>query len=248
MNESTPPKFTIPYKEIIVFYVLACGISWPFFAWRDLFSESWKAFGFEYKNMLYMWGPALSALICFGIFRKSHQRFILFFGTSIIKSLLFYLLPFLVWTITIYFLPGERDLSFPKLMMLTFTGFLMILGEELGWRGFLQDSLRNIKEPKRWLILGLMWEIWHFTRGLVEGSPAQIVIRKIMLTFFVLIITYVIGKLTDRTRSLMVAITFHAWFNIVFEFPSLNTYIAMAVNIVLWFVMLRKWKTDAVSL
>ncbi len=194
-----------------------------------------------------MWGPAVSAIICFYIFRKSHQRTILFFGTSIIKSLAFYLLPIFIWAISMYFLPSEKDLTFPKLMLLSFTGFLMILGEELGWRGFLQDSLRNVKEPKRWIILGIMWEMWHFTRGLTEGSLSQLIVRKVILLVFVLILAYVIGKLTDRTRSLMVAITLHAWFNILFETPVLSTYVAMAANVVLWFLMLRKWKAPTVS-
>lgn len=247
MTDNTQQKNAVPFKEIIVFYIIACGFSWPFFAWRDLLRESWVAFDFDYKNMLYMWGPAISAIICLGVFRKTHQQTIFFFGHSALKSVIFYFVPFIVWFIAIVIFPGEKDLTPVKLLTLTLTGFLMTLGEELGWRGFLQDSLRNIKEPKRWIILGLMWEMWHFTRGLIEGSPAQIVIRKIVLTLFVLGLTYLIGKLTDRTRSLMVAITLHAWINIMAEFPALNTYIAMAVNVVLWFAMLWKWKADVIE-
>jgi uncharacterized protein len=117
----------------------------------------------------------------------------------------------------------------------------MILGEELGWRGFLQDALRPLKEWKRWLVLGLMWEFWHFTRGLVNGTPIQLILRKSMMIAMVLILTYIIGRLTEKTKSLMVAITLHSWFDIQFEYSHINTYIAGVFSIIIWIVLLWKW-------
>jgi hypothetical protein len=41
--------------------------------------------------------------------------------------------------------------------------FVSILGEELRWRGFLQDALRPLPPVKRFVLIGVMWEFWHFT-------------------------------------------------------------------------------------
>lgn len=83
------------YKPVIVFYFLACLFSWPFFFWRDVYSDSWNNLNIHIvlKLSLIMWGPGLSAIICSLLFRKQTVKSITFFGTSIIKSLLFWSIP-----------------------------------------------------------------------------------------------------------------------------------------------------------
>ena len=135
-------KQKVNWKLVILFYSLACLISWPFFWWRDIESESWMAWnvpGFV-KTGSYMWGPGLAALICFLIFKKSHVRTISFFGTSVTKSLLFWFIPILA--LSIFSIEGQEAIAVP------IKGFLMILGEELGWRGFLQDALCPLTHTK----------------------------------------------------------------------------------------------------
>src|SRR5688572_918710 len=139
---SNQQRTRVNCTSVIVFYLLACAVSWPFFWWRDINSDSWDALqipGFI-KTWSYMWGPGISALICFWLFRKSHIRTITFFGTSRRKSLAFYFLPVLALCI-----PGIKDgdeTSHVLPLAFSIIGFISILGEELGWRGFLQDTLR----------------------------------------------------------------------------------------------------------
>jgi hypothetical protein len=241
MIQSKPTK--INWIEVVVFYIIACAFSWPFFYWRDVFSESWanSTIPKPILNLCVMWGPGVAAIICFLIFRKTHIRSISIVGSSILKSLLFFLLPYLVWLIVLFFNPDESTLKPLDLMMVIPFGFIMILGEELGWRGFLQDTLAPLKEWKKWLILGLMWEFWHFTRGIVEGELHQIIIRKSLMILSCLVLTYIIGKLTVKTKSLLVAITIHSWANIAFEFSHLNTYITGIISLLIWFVLIWKW-------
>jgi len=35
--------------------------------------------------------------------------------------------------------------------------------EEIGWRGYLQDELKHLKEWQRFLIMVILWYIWHFS-------------------------------------------------------------------------------------
>src|SRR5690606_35834448 len=114
--------------------------------------------------------------------------------------------------------------------------------EELGWRGFLQDALRPLGETKRWLLLALMWEMWHFTRGMVDGNLIQIMLRKTIMLISVILLTIIIGKLTDKTRSLFVAITLHSWVNIQFEYAHINTHIAGIVSVLIWTLLIIRWR------
>lgn len=191
-----------------------------------------------------MWGPGISAIICFFVFRKTHIRTISLTGTSIGRSLLFYFMPFVVWIILSITNPVENSLKPIFFLKLISFGFLMILGEELGWRGFLQDSLQHLKDWKKWLILGLMWEFWHFTRGLTSGELPQIIVRKSIFIVAVLILTFIIGRLTDKTKSLMVAITLHSWINIQFEFSRINAHIAGGVSLIIWALLIWKWNGE----
>src|SRR5688572_18249467 len=93
-----PSKTTrVHWLSVCVYYVLACAISWPFFWWRDMNSEAWRDWQIPQfiKTWSYMWGPGIAALICFFLFRKTHKKTIRFFGTSLFRSVLFYLMPIL---------------------------------------------------------------------------------------------------------------------------------------------------------
>ena len=86
-----------------------------------------------------------------------------------------------------------------------------------------------------------MWEFWHFTRGLTEGDLPQIFIRKTILIVSVLALTIIVDKLTEKTKSLLVAITIHSWVNIQLEFTHLNIYIADGVSVIIRVLLIWKW-------
>jgi membrane protease YdiL (CAAX protease family) len=89
-------------------------------------------------------------------FRRSHRRIITLGGNSWGRSILFYAAPFLLLaafrahTLYGYALPA---------LVAAFPMFVSILGEELGWRGFLQDALRPLSPVKRfldWRVVGVL--------------------------------------------------------------------------------------------
>jgi len=140
----TEPSPQVHWKAVGLFYFLACAISWPSFWWRDMHTASWAAWrvpGFL-KMAPIMWGPGIAALVALAVFRRSHPKTITLFGGVVGRSLAFYLVPFVL--LAVAGLPGSgspgRVVSFT--VLLAVIGFFNILGEELGWRGFLQDALR----------------------------------------------------------------------------------------------------------
>ena len=232
------------WLSIILFYLLACAISWPFFWQRDVLERSVPTFS-------YMWGPGIAAIIVLLIFRKRHRRTITFLGTSAARSLLFYLVPTVGLTVGLV-LTGHGD-SFegmdPWLATIAFPiiGYIMVLGEELGWRGFLQDALRPLSPVKRYILIGAMWEFWHFTTR-TTGRPILGIIVMLLISYTVVILlSWGIGVLTDRTRSLTVAVALHSCVNIAFEFPFPSTYVVLALAIPFWWFLLRGWPLPATT-
>jgi hypothetical protein len=234
-------KNKVNWKAVILFYLIACAVSWPFFWWRDMNPGSWQSLpvpGFL-KNWSYMWGPGVSAIICLLVFKRSHHRTITFFGSSIAKSLLFYFLPLLALCIPGIHMEGIEPHLAP--LLLSIFGFISILGEELGWRGFLQDALRPLPELKKYILIGVMWELWHFTNRMGHGELPQIIVRVAMFTCVTVLLSFLIGRAADRSRSLMIAVTLHAWVDLLFEFGNTWTYLIFALSVPFWIWLLWSW-------
>ena len=229
------------YKPVIFFYVLACLFSWPFFYWRDVLSDSWNTVELDIiiKTSLIMWGPGISAIICSIIFRDRIKRTIEFFGTSAFKSIVFWGVPMLAFILFGYSnTPGTSQSRF---IIYLFGTFFFTLGEELGWRGFLQDQFNHLPKWKRYLIIGTMWELWHFTTRTLSGSIGARILRPIMFIIPNTILSYLLGESVNKSKSIVVAVTLHSWYNLLFEFNNRVTYIIFSISVVYWVFMLLTW-------
>jgi len=239
------PPGRVAWPAVTAYYAIACLVSWPFFWWRDMEPESWRAWsapGFL-KTASYMWGPGVAALVCLVLFRRRHRRTITLLGTSAWRSLTFYLAPLAAFGL----LGGRVDSmqgmeAAGMIALLTFTS---IFGEELGWRGFLQDALRLLPPWKRWVLIGALWEFWHFTNRTHSGSLVRTAIVLSISYPAVIGVAWLIGKATERTRSLLVATSLHLWVNLVAEASddaALPAVVSLAVAIAVWAWLLRGWQ------
>lgn len=219
------------WKPVALFYFLACLWSWPFFWWRDIHPESWKALEWHpfLKSWLIMWGPGISAIVCLFVF-KNHQRTVTLKGTSLTRGMVFY------YVIPISFAIWNRDASF---LLLGLLGFISILGEELGWRGFLQDALKIKSTFFKALIIGIMWELWHFTNRIANKEPLQALKQVLIWVIITTSLSYLAIHLTNRTKSLFVAVTIHTAVNAGLEFE--NGWRAILTCLPIWIVLIWKW-------
>jgi membrane protease YdiL (CAAX protease family) len=242
----------VDWRSVALYYVLACAVSWPFFWWRDMHPASWRAWRFPgpLKTSCYMWGPGVAALVVLGLRLGRHPRTITFFGTSRRGSLAFYGLPLIVLAIVYAPLVGFRAAIVGLLAVL---GFFNILGEELGWRGYLQDALRPLPRAWRYLTIGVLWEFWHFTNRL-HGSDVGATVLGLVVSYPVVIaLSVVIGEAADRARSLVVTVTLHFWVDALFEMPRVvagpawPTYLVFGLSLVYWAVLLRRWPAARAS-
>ena len=128
--------------------------------------------------------------------------------------------------------------------LLTFAAFTLAFGpipEELGWRGFAQDSL---EQTRSWvgasIFIGIGWSIWHipllfipdtYQNGLVGGSPWPVI------DFFVqfIILAVITGWIRWREQgSILSAVLFHFVTNYVGEIldlPPQGMYLRTAVQL-----------------
>lgn len=225
--------------KICVFFILACSISWPFLWWRDMHSQSWRDWELPMivKNWTYMWGPGISGIICYLLFKKKIERRISFFGSSVQKSILFYALPMIA-----LLLVGVRGFEGFKLSFLfAFLGFFSILGEEIGWRGFLQDSLRQMTPFKKYIIIGLLWEVWHFTTRTTSGTTLGILFKILVFSIVTILLAFLLGKAVEKTQSIIVPATLHMWITFQFEFGSTTTLIIFCISLPFWIYMIFTW-------
>ena len=164
MTETNRPAH-VPWRAVALFYVMACAWSWPFFWLRDFHTQAFYSLpgpGFL-KTSLIMWGPGLAALVCWRLFRDRWSRRTTILGGHPWRALVFYFVPMALLAIPgISTQPGTPPVH-ALVFLLAVVGLFNTLGEELGWRGFLQDALRPLAWWKRWALVGAMWCGWHFT-------------------------------------------------------------------------------------
>jgi membrane protease YdiL (CAAX protease family) len=110
-------------------------------------------------------------------------------------------LPFFAVNLSITFLP------------ITVLGGFFALGEEVGWRGYLQDRMVKRFGIRRGLVLlGLLWGYWHLPLVLMGwGFDSHRVLGGLVLfpvstVFFAIIM----GYLYLRTNSIWIPVWFHA--------------------------------------
>jgi len=121
---------------------------------------------------------------------------------------------------------GSQDwLSFLANVLLTGCLYAVIsslaaIGEELGWRGFLQGALLERLGPDRAItLLGVIWALWHLPALLAGFNyPANPVLGALVLFPLQLVAaSYFLGWLTLRSGSFWAAAVAHGAVNSVME-------------------------------
>lgn len=238
---------SIPWGRVALFFVIACAWSWPLFWFRDMQPAAWRAWGIPdpLKTTLLMWGPGLAALACMRMRPNPRPRTTVFGGHAL-RSLAFYVVPILALAAV-----GVESPEFgpepARLMVLAIAlvGFVNVLGEELGWRGYLQDALAGVTRARRYGLIAALWAGWHFT-NLWAGRDGGELMRYLAVYLPVtLLLSLLIGEATARSRAIAVAVTLHAWVNLSWEFAGLRTTLVALAAVPFWAWLLWTWPRPA---
>ena len=121
------------------------------------------------KIVLAQFGPGLATLTMLVLFRKDNTKITISFkGISFLKYLGVISIPVLV-SMMLFLIYSRfiRPLSLPAIDVASFAIILagMLLGaygEELGWRGYLQNLLdRRLNTLVAFILVGILWGLWH---------------------------------------------------------------------------------------
>ncbi|MGK2862751.1 MAG: CPBP family intramembrane glutamic endopeptidase [Chitinophagaceae bacterium] len=94
-----------------------------------------------------------------------------------------------------------------------------VLGEEIGWRGFLIFELRKVMSFKALAIVsGIIWAIWHFPLiNLIYGSSEYLLLHIGAFTIMIIGISVILAYYTFKSNSLWPAVIFHSIHNIYIQ-------------------------------
>jgi membrane protease YdiL (CAAX protease family) len=184
------------------------------------FSSSWALTGLLSVSLLFglvaLFGPTVAAVVVSwadGSLVELRQRLTTWRAP---RSFLIALgLPFAVsgaaaalWTISGHGAPGLGSVSAIELVI-----FVLVIGEEIGWRGFLLPRLRGtLSLPAAGIVSGIVWTLWHLP---IYLQPGQGLAAYAAFAWWVIPFALLMAFVVERARfSVLVATVMHGAANI----------------------------------
>ena len=91
---------------------------------------------------------------------------------------------------------------------------LPILGEEFGWRGYLQPKLLPLGERKMYLLVGIIWAAWHWpVIWMGFNYPGYPLVGSLAMIWFTFVVGTFFGWATLRAKSVWPAVIGHGALN-----------------------------------
>ena len=202
-------RAAIAQRPIPAYIAIAFAFSWAF---TGLVSVS-IAFG-----LIALFGPALAAIVVSwadGTLGEIRSRttdwrqpastyaaaFGIPFAVAAVGAVILLLAGGMTWT-------GFGTISAIEIVI-----FVLVIGEEIGWRGFLQPRLRaRMGLLESGLVTGTVWVLWHLPIYLQPGSTLS---AFLVFAWWVIPLAVVMGFVAERARySVIVATVMHGAANI----------------------------------
>lgn len=183
---------------IAIFYIIAIGLRYYITEFRpDFFTNS----NLYIKVLLQGIGPLLGGLFVIKFLKRPHELKLLGIGFS--KTLLAISIPIVLFSLVGFLNTGQPDFNAPKYVAII---LVYALFEEYGWRNYLQSELSGLNKIIKYLIITILWFVWHLNFELSIEN----------LIFFIILFagSIGIGYVADKSKSLMFVALFHAFFNI----------------------------------
>jgi membrane protease YdiL (CAAX protease family) len=90
-----------------------------------------------------------------------------------------------------------------------------VLGEELGWRGYMLNHLQKKFIPlNASLIVGVLWGLWHLPLMIFSGySGLELIYYIIAFMVAVISTSIIITHFYNKSKNILIAMWMHFWFN-----------------------------------
>ena len=105
-------------------------------------------------------------------------------------------------------------LFFVSLFISPWMNTFFALGEEIGWRGFLMPRLMSLGKTKAYLILGVIWGLWHLPLIIVGFNyPDTPLLGIAMMCIFTTSIGFIMNDVVLKNESTLLAGWAHGLIN-----------------------------------
>jgi len=203
-----PVRRAIASHPIASYLIIAFGASW---ALTGLLSVS-LLFG-----LLALFGPTVAAVVVTWAdgtlgqlrhritdWRLSPRLYLVGLGVPFVVTATAAIL----WQLAGHAAPGLGSISAIEVLI-----FVLVIGEEIGWRGFLMPHLRGrMSLPAAGLATGIVWSLWHLP---IYLQPGQGLAAFAVFAWWVVPFAVVMGFVAERARfSVLVATVMHGAANI----------------------------------
>lgn len=233
-------------KPVLTFCSLAFALSWGLFFSLLPLGVFKTASTFAIGAALFMLGPAIAALICARIFDKGHMLKTLALKPKWNHWMVFaWAIPLLICLSALCLsllgkdihlvslregllssgalppstiLPANMDiiLLLQAVLLGAAINGVLLISEELGWRGFLWSKLIAHGFWKTALFTGVVWGVWHAPLIYMgHNYPGLPIIGIFLMVGFTLLISPIIGYVRLKNGSVWAASLFHGTLNAV---------------------------------
>jgi uncharacterized protein len=219
LKQTTKPQL----QNILIFWITA--ITFSYLANIYIPKSIAQLFYPGLNVFSYGLGPSVGVLAVYLLSKIRNQPFniISLFGSERwYKAVALFVVPIISMT----FLSGEDYL---KSFLIGLSVLVYCIGEEIGWRGWLQTNLAHLKPIYSTLIITGLWLVWH-----ISFQPISII-----FALFLLADSLGIGLATTKTQSILVASAMHAIPNIIEYSPM-----SLIVTVPVWIYIFWSWKVE----
>ena len=247
--DSTPEIVRKRWIGIALFMLIALSFSYFFRinppAWYE--DASLPTLVAPFKRLIGAFGIFLGALVAERIFGTTRR--ITLVGTSRSRSWLMILFPVLLFTI----IGVSTDTGVePHLfgLVIGLQAALWVVLEEYGWRGYLQNELGYLRPWPRYLIIGVLWYVWHlwFLQLDLAGNPLNFLANVAVGFSIILGSSWGLGVVAEGTRSILVSACFHMLGSLLQFNPIITENVEKEIRwaifgvcLVFWVIMLIRW-------
>lgn len=191
-----------------------------------------------------MWVPCISAILTSIIFKDKISNYgwkpgkFKFLGYAYLLPILISLIAYgLVWISGLAEFTTEEVINYrwakyigftlpapfivgllSKMIMASFIVLIFVIGEEIGWSGFLTPKLLKITSiPVTSLIVGVYWSLWHYPAiiGGFYGSGTPLWIALPGFTFCLIGASFIRTVLISKSKSLWTGVILHSSHNVL---------------------------------
>ncbi len=168
-------------------------------------------------------------------FHKSISNKITIFGDEKLKNSLILCLPIVAFTIS-----GLNNIFGINRSLYGFTfaivNTIYAFTEEFGWRRYLQNALEGMNKIIKYLLIGVIWWIWHFR--------FQTQFDFFIFPFICIGGGILLGKLADETKSILPVVAAHSMIILLTNSgnPAKPEIIGIGIVLFGWIVIEYIWK------